>query len=64
MERLANDGMSILFISSELEEVVRRSNRVAVMKDRAKIAELTGSDINEQVIMSTIAGGASNAAKD
>jgi simple sugar transport system ATP-binding protein len=37
---LAQEGMAVLYISAELEEVVRLSHRVVVMKDRAKIAEL------------------------
>jgi simple sugar transport system ATP-binding protein len=49
--------MSILFISSELEEVVRSSRRVAVLRDRRKVAELTGEEIAEDRIMSAIAAG-------
>ena len=37
---LAKKGMSVVYISAELEEVVRLSHRVIVMKDREKIAEL------------------------
>ena len=55
---LVKEGMSILFISSELEEVVRVSDRVAVLRDRTKVAELSGKQINEQTIMQTIARGA------
>lgn len=54
---LSAQGMSILFISSELAEVVRCCHRVAVLRDRNKIAELTGEQIDEQVIMKTIAEG-------
>ncbi len=54
---LSKKGMSVLFISSEIEEVIRCSNRIAVLKDKSKIAELTGSEIDEQKIMHTIAGG-------
>jgi monosaccharide-transporting ATPase len=53
---LVKDGMAVLFISSELEEVVRVSDRVAILRDRAKIAELEGDQISEQAIMATIAG--------
>ena len=49
------DGMAILFISSELEEVIRCSDRVTVLRDRCKLAELTGSRINEKAIMHIIA---------
>ncbi|WP_243662893.1 sugar ABC transporter ATP-binding protein [Hydrogenispora ethanolica] len=54
---LCNEGMSILFISSELEEVVRCSHRVTVLRDRVKIAELLGENINEEKIIHTIAEG-------
>ena len=55
--RLSKQGMGVIFISSELEEVVRCSSRIAVLKDKAKIAELNGSEMNETTIMRTIAGG-------
>jgi len=48
-------GMAVLFISSELEEVVRNCRRVLVLRDRKKIGELAGADIDEQKIMAMIA---------
>ncbi|MGO1956365.1 MULTISPECIES: sugar ABC transporter ATP-binding protein [unclassified Microbacterium] len=39
---LADEGLSVVFISSELEEVVRQSDRIVVLKDHRKIAELDG----------------------
>ena len=38
--RLAREGMSVLFISSELDEVLRISDRIVVMRDRRKAGEL------------------------
>jgi simple sugar transport system ATP-binding protein len=55
VQSLRDEGMAILFISSELEEVVRDSQRVIVLRDRAKVGELTGSEISEQAIMHAIA---------
>lgn len=55
--KLAGDGMAIVFISSELDEEIRTCSRMAVFRDKQKIAELTGEDINEHHIMKTIAGG-------
>ncbi len=55
IEALRKQGMAILFISSELEEVVRDSQRVVVLRDGRKIGELTGDEISEQTIMKTIA---------
>lgn len=54
---LKNKGLAILFISSELEEVVRSANRIIVLRDRSKIMELSGNDINEQTVMQAIANG-------
>jgi len=53
--RLCSEGMAILFISSELEEVVRDSHRVVVMRDRKKVRELTGAEIELSAIMHAIA---------
>ena len=53
---LAADGMSVVFISSELDESVRCSSRMAVLRDRVKIAEISGDEIEEKYIMQTIAG--------
>jgi monosaccharide-transporting ATPase len=39
---LSRGGMSVLFISAEIEEVVRLSNRIVVMRDRRKAGELAG----------------------
>ena len=54
---LVKEGKAILFISSELEEVVRVSDRVIVLRDREKVGELRGAQISEHAIMNTIAGG-------
>ena len=55
MRTFRERGMAVLFISSELEEVVRDSDRVVVLRDRAKIGELTGDAITEHGIMQLIA---------
>jgi simple sugar transport system ATP-binding protein len=60
--RLADTGVSVVFISSEIEEVVRLSERIVVLKDRHKIGELVnGPDVTAQQIVEIIAehdGGA------
>jgi simple sugar transport system ATP-binding protein len=53
---LCDEGKAVVFISSELEEVVRCGDRVVVMRDRRKIDELTGQ-IDEHQILQTIARG-------
>ena len=52
---LRKQGLAILFISSELEEVVRDSQRVVILRDRRKVGELTSGQISEQAIMQMIA---------
>jgi monosaccharide-transporting ATPase len=47
----------VLFISSELEEVLRVSDRIAVIKDRAKAAEITNDGVSVEDVMAVIAGG-------
>lgn len=51
----ADEGMACLFISSELEEVLRTSHRIAVLREREKVAEFSG-EVEEDMIMHAIAG--------
>lgn len=56
--QLAKAGMAVVFISSELEEVLRVSNRILVMKDRAPLEEIRNDpDVNVESIVNIIAGG-------
>ena len=55
--KLASEGMSVTFISSETDEMLRTCSRLIVMRDRKVVGELSGSDLNQSQIMSTIAGG-------
>jgi simple sugar transport system ATP-binding protein len=52
---LCRSGMSLLVTSSELEELVAFSDRVVVMRDRRKVAEIAADDISEDNIMKAIA---------
>jgi len=54
---LAEEGKSCVFISSELEEVLRISHRVAVLRDRRKVAEYS-SNVDDATIIHTMAGEA------
>ena len=54
--RLAQEGRGILFISSEIEEMLRTCNRLAVLRDGAKVGELSG-DMTQEQVMKTIAEG-------
>ena len=55
--KLASEGMSITFISSETDEMLRTCSRLIVMRDRKVVGELKGADLTQNKIMSTIAGG-------
>ena len=48
--RLAREGMSVLFISSEIDEVLRISDRIVVMRDRRKAGELPRGASEQQVM--------------
>jgi monosaccharide-transporting ATPase len=53
--QLAEEGRSCVFISSELEEVLRVSDRVAVMRERRKVAEYA-SDVDDKTLIQAMAG--------
>ena len=54
--KLAKDGMSCVFISSEMEEMLRCCSKMVVLRDKELVAELTGSEMKEARIMEYIAG--------
>jgi simple sugar transport system ATP-binding protein len=55
--KLAEEGVSVTFISSEIEEMLRTCSRLIVMRDRAIVGELSGEDLTESDVMRVIAGG-------
>jgi simple sugar transport system ATP-binding protein len=55
IETLCENGMSLIVISSELEELVAYSSRVLVLRDRAHVAELTGDEVTTNAIIEAIA---------
>ena len=55
--KLAKEGVSVTFISSEVEEMLRTCSRLIVMRDRHIVGELKGQDLNQAQVMKTIAGG-------
>jgi galactofuranose transport system ATP-binding protein len=55
---LSEGGMAVLFISAELEEVLRLSHRIAVLRDRKLVGELTNDDrVDVDLVLQTIASG-------
>ena len=57
IDELAAQGLGVLLISSELEEVVEGSDRVLVLRDGAVVGTLRGTEISEDRIMQAIAAG-------
>ena len=57
--QLAQEGKSIIFVSSEIEEMLRVCNKMAVLRDGAKVSEITG-EMTQERVMSAIAGGDEN----
>ncbi len=57
--KLAAEGKSVTFISSEIDEMLRTCSRLVVMRDGRVVGELSGADLTQNKIMATIAGGES-----
>lgn len=55
--QLADEGKSLIFISSEIEEMLRTCNRMAVLRDGQKVGEIDERDMNQMNVMKAIAGG-------
>lgn len=54
---LADQGKAVIFISSEIEEMLRTCSRMVIMRDQEKVGELSDDDITQENIMKAIAGG-------
>lgn len=59
---LASQGMSVVFISSEMEEMLRTCSRFYVMRDGENVDQVgsENGEITQEMLMSRIAGGAEN----
>ena len=55
--KLAEQGVGVTFISSEIQEMLTVCSRLIVMRDRKIVGELTGEELSQDNIMKTIAGG-------
>ena len=55
IRRLCSQGLALLVASSEFDELVAVSDRVAVLRDRQKVGEMAGDDITRENIVHTIA---------
>lgn len=56
--KLAGEGKSVLFISSEIEEMLRTCSRMVIMRDGQKVGELD-HELSQENVMKAIAGGES-----
>lgn len=54
--KFASEGMSVVFISSEIEEMLRTCSRMCVMRDGTKVGEIEG-EMTQESVMAAIAGG-------
>jgi galactofuranose transport system ATP-binding protein len=57
VRQLADQGLAVLLISSELEEIISGSDRVVTLRDGETVAELRGDDITEEALMQAMATG-------
>ena len=62
VSNLAENGMSVIYISAELEEVLRLSHRIAVMRDRRMVADIENDDLTTDNLLAIIADGATTEA--
>jgi monosaccharide-transporting ATPase len=58
VRQLADEGLAVLLISSELEEIIAGTDRVVTLRDGRSVAELTGDQITEHAVMQAMATGA------
>jgi monosaccharide-transporting ATPase len=56
IDELAREGLAIVLVSSEVEEVVEGSGRVIVLRDGAVETELEGNDVDEEHLLAALAG--------
>ena len=56
-ELAEDDGVSVLFVSSELDELITTCDRVLVLRDGRTVSELTGREITEEAMLQAMAEG-------
>lgn len=57
MEKFAREGMAVLFVSSEMEEIMGMADRTLVMHEGRISGELARGDLSEEAIMGLATGG-------
>jgi galactofuranose transport system ATP-binding protein len=61
IRRLADDGLGVLMISSELEEVIEGANRIFVLREGVSVKELDGENASEEQVLAAMAHGLESA---
>ncbi|MEI6157072.1 MAG: sugar ABC transporter ATP-binding protein [Atribacterota bacterium] len=51
LQRLRNEGLSILLVSSELQEVLAECDRILVMRNGALVANLFGDQVDKETVL-------------
>ncbi|TPI85455.1 sugar ABC transporter ATP-binding protein [Mesorhizobium sp. B2-8-9] len=59
IRRLADQGLGVLMISSELEEVIEGADRIFVLRDGVSVTELEAEAANEEKVLTAMAHGTS-----
>jgi galactofuranose transport system ATP-binding protein len=55
IDELAEQGLAVLLISSEMEELIEGSSRVVVLRDGRVVGELSGGTKTESALLATLA---------
>ena len=58
IDELAAEGLAIVLVSSEIEEVIEGASRVVVLKDGGVVTELVGEDVSEKALLASLAQAA------
>ncbi|MDW2798710.1 sugar ABC transporter ATP-binding protein [Clostridium boliviensis] len=57
MDQLTKNGKSILMVSTDLPELIGISDRVIVMREGRMVLEISGDDMNQELILAHASGG-------
>lgn len=60
IQQLSDNGVGVLYISSEIEELIRGCDRIIVLKDGRTVAELIGEEISESNLLRAVVNEAPN----
>ncbi|SNB72306.1 monosaccharide ABC transporter ATP-binding protein, CUT2 family [Arboricoccus pini] len=62
VRRLANDGLGVLMISSEIEEILEGADRIFILRDGRTVGQMSRADASEATLMAAMAHGSGDAA--